>query len=336
MRLGKRRFCGVSARLSVGLSPRLPARVFLLVVALGTTVLAQDEAVSRGCRFLLAAQASGGTWSSATPRERGDTLLAAEALQACNTTETAAAAVRGCGALLLRIPQPPVALPDHLVELQYLATGTPEPVLQLRNPDGGWGAAAALHSDPLDTAEAAQALLKRGATPAGGWRPTWDWLLANRLPDGTWDLSPEPASGRLRLTARLLRLFHAAERADPAWKPELDAALTTSLSFLRSTSRTDGRFSLESDLTPPVSCVDTAEALRAIVLYEPPALFADSASLLRSLQQPDGSWIEPGHPDQAVYTTATVLLALLAVAPPAPPSRPDLAVYAGGIQFQPA
>jgi len=297
---------------------------------------ADTDAVTNAVAYLAAQQDASGLWGLDTSREKIDTLAAVEALDAQGGAQARMSALQAKGSLLLRLPEELETTLDLVIELTSDASADGQDLLDAQNADGGWGTAAEQQSDTLDTILAAEALLAKDLEPADGWDKTVEFLLGSCAEDGYWFLSDEAATGKLELSARVIRSLQALKDAGVSNPAAVDQAVSATLDLLRATFRADGRFSLSGDLGKPASPIDTAEVYRTLVRFDQPGLYSDSLALLESLQGEDGGWAEPGKDDQDVYTTAVVMRAFLAVTPPLPSARADLMVLSSAVFFSPA
>ena len=293
------------------------------------------DPVQAGLLWLKQQQTKSGTWSTDTPREKADTAAAIAALEMDSAAESAMAAQRARGALLLALPAMPVTMLEKILVAAGTAENGAELLTSTRNPDGGWGVVDGRQSDVFSTLSATAFLLTYCTTPADGWNATLTFLLNQRREDGFWSLSEESAPGALSLTAQVLRTLKQLKDQGGLADNALETAMTETLVHLRATLRADGRFSLSPDLETPISWVDTATIYRSLIRFDPPALYADSATLLQQHQELNGSWRETGKPEQDVYTTATVLQALQRIRLPPAALRADLAITSAAISFVP-
>lgn len=291
---------------------------------------------SAAVEFLVSHQDTSGFWSKETIRERMDTAAAIMALGMDGGVQAEMAQIQAKAAVLLQLEEDPKTAVDRILALRCDDNTDGSTLLASRNPDGGWGMAVGQQSDVIDTILAVDALLDCDLTPEDGWDASVTYLLNARQTDGFWFFSDESAPGKLELTARVVRVLRRLRAQDISTQADIDQAISTTIPSLRDTFRSDGRFSLSTDLTLPVSSVVTAEVYRTLVQVDQPALYADSLALLESLQADDGRWSEPGEPEQDIYTTATVLMAFLAVKSVQASPRADLVMLPSAILFNPS
>lgn len=297
-----------------------------------------DGPLVAGASWLVGAQDAAGAWSAGTPRQAIDTLAALAALDRLDITDanTAAARARDQARADAATPEP---LPARV--LKALAEQRWEGLLDSRQPDGGWGLTPGWTSDLPDTCLAAEALLAAKAA-LEAWPYAAAWILARQRPDGLWTTADEDAPGQLQLTAMAVRTLLALRSALAEATPQqslcrsIDDALTAAVPRLRECEGPDGRFSLGTDPAAPPSPTDTAEVYRTLILVDQPGRYTATIALLKALQTPAGAWLEPGRPEQTVYTTAVVLQALNALRLPPPTACPDLMVTPAGIHLEPA
>ena len=299
---------------------------------------AGTPSVDRAVSFLVENQdGDTGVWSTGTSREIIDSL---EAIRALLSVEEINGSIT-TDQLLLNVSELPsnsplttqiMALHLELYDDVFLVK-----LFNARNTDGGWGAVLGKQSNPLDTVIAVDALLSYGGSPVGGWEPTVNYLLACRNRNGFWSLSDESASSELALTARVVRTLKSLENHAEDQTTRVQTTISSALALLRGTLQTDGRFSFSANLIESIAYVDTAEVYRTLILFDPPALYRDTLSLLINEQNPNGSWVEAsGVKEEEVYTTAVVLQTLTAIKLPPLSPRADLTVFSSSISSRPA
>ncbi len=172
------------------------------------------------------------------------------------------------------------------------ATGLLEPLVALRNADGGWGISAGYASDPLDTALVVTAAAQRSGVDARIIDQALQYLLDNHNADGGWGtLAGGPS--RVSVTTRVLLALQTFQRQQPVQA----AALT----WLANQQQSDGGFG-ESASTVH----DTALALQTCIALGATTQIraAEAAAYLLARQQTDGSW------EGSTYATALAIGAL--------------------------
>ncbi len=306
----------------------------LILIVAALCVNGQD--LQRGVDYLANQQEpASDLWNFGQPRGDIDSMAAVRGLLRVDADGADMVAARAIAAIEADAATQEKTVSGLATALELVAGTDPAALLDARNADGGWGPAAGKQSDPLDTVIALDALLSHGIVPENGWEPTAAYLIATRSSDGFWNFTDETAVSRLELSARVLSALRRLRDDASLQSPELLSVLADGAALLRSLYRSDGRFSIDDDVSAPVAITATAECYRALVQSDPPALYANTLSLFGTLQNADGSWSEPDQTDQDVYTTAVVLFAISTVNfPPASP-RADLAVFPASIAFEP-
>ncbi|MCK5803083.1 MAG: hypothetical protein KAI66_09635 [Lentisphaeria bacterium] len=313
---------------------RVFATVCVWTLLLSPGAQAGDDATDRAAGFLVAARGANGLWG--TECVPGRMLRLIRVLQAAKNTESTEAAMRARAVLVLSMDEDEPVLSKRVLLHMALESDDLSWLGTTQNVDGGWGAAEGRTSNPLDTVLAMETLLENGdANTQKALEASAKYFADTQRDNGCWRLTEEMDPLVLPLTARIVRCLVLAWRRGVIDTPQ-ESAVSLAAAHLRAARQVDGTFLPAPGARSGISPSATAEAYRALVLMDPPGIYADTRNVLLAVQHADGSWREPGGLDSGVYTTATVLLALQAVALPELPPLPDLAVTTSSISFQPS
>jgi choice-of-anchor A domain-containing protein len=247
--------------------------------------------LSLATSWLESKQKPDGSWSDTQPTAIRDSAVSALTVQ---TVDAAFSGLSAASAYLAgRVTSSVDFLARKLRSLTFLnksalVTGASD-LLSTQNADGGWGAAAGYSSNPLDTALAVQALLRRATPVDDAVTHAFSWLKSNQNTDGGWG---NVAGGLSRTTTSAQVLL--ALQADPQGA----TAITSVKTFLAGRQNADGGFG-----DSPSSVHDTAHVVSALMAANATsAVHMDSAVQYLSVQQrANGSW------DDSVYETALSL-----------------------------
>ncbi|QJR11141.1 Tol-Pal system protein TolB [Usitatibacter rugosus] len=246
--------------------------------------------VQQGITWLRQKQSlADGSWSDTAPTAMRDSAVALSTLS--DVDSGFAGIALGAGWLSARTTSSVDFLArktNTLAQVARVTIAAPTELLAAQNPDGGWGSAAGYGSNPLDTALALQALMRRAqpldAVAANGFT----YLRANQNTDGGWGNVSGGAS-RSATSAHVL----------VALQPDVDVAAVQAIdrgrAFLASRQNTDGGFG-----DSPSSIHDTGNVVAALMATNASAgiRLGDAMTYLASSQRVDGSWAG------SVYSTA--------------------------------
>jgi len=277
----------------------LGARVALIFWFLAGGAFAQTPDSSKGVSWLAAQVASDGSLSS-----EGNSI--ATAMQA---REEALLTLRKLGSTAGALSSAVAAETDGNVEyisrrvLAANAAGQSTAadaatLLNLQNPDSGWGSAAGYQSDSLDTAFALQALAVAGTSFSAG--NSLSYLTSAALTDGGWGVG----QSSVYVTANVLL-------AASAWSSQTTSLASNAASWLLATRNSAQEYG---------NVFDDALALNALATQASQgAALQPLISSLASSQLADGSWADDP------YQTALALSAVwLASQPPVVASSGDV------------
>lgn len=215
-------------------------------------------------------------------------------------------------ALLSQIQKTPLQTTEYLSRYARAAkmqgaspTNYLTPLAALQNSDGGFGAAAAYASNPIDTAWALLAMQPEQIRSAAAQNAV-EWLLRNQQTDGSWKMSTdEEAVTPTALVVQALQEYRA--------NAGVNTAQNTARRWLSSQKKADQSWGRADT---------TAQALLALLPGETNAsAYAGSIAQLERTQLANGSW------QADAYVTALALRALWLAEQPT--TNPDLASIRG-------
>lgn len=310
------------------------AQVILAVLLLCCRVgAALVPAAARGVGYLVVSQRVDGLWAGTAVAEDG--LAAITALWGLTESSAAAARLLGQSALLMQDGLPADELPGALTD--YICGGCGSPSLLQAfavQGDGGWCMALGARADVFSTVLVAEALLLATEPDLPALTAARDYLLAWRSADGCWRLCSQPASGDLRLTARVAGLLARIDALSPARSDDGAAAeLHRDLAALLVASGGQLVASVDASGPSASALVDMAWVLQALCHF---GSWAEAQVLYRALvsaQHPDGSWGD-GDASRVLRTTCAVVGALRGYAISGARREPDLAVPVSSLRLQ--
>ncbi|MBN2108129.1 MAG: hypothetical protein JW832_11960, partial [Deltaproteobacteria bacterium] len=304
---------------------------FLAALVCPHAALSSDEALVNGVTWLVDNQTpDNGAWGSDTVRE---TATVVDVLK--NLEPTGAAYSNGVGYL----KNTEALCTDHVSRRIASLAGAGQLnqidvdlLLNLQNPDGGFGFAAGWPSSVADSLFAAQALAEAGNADTTSTGKLLSYLTQNQNADGSFGFIS--GEGNLYLTAYAAQVFSKYLLRYATLKPYSESALA----FLSGFNQENGCFT-SPDASPVVT---TALAARALIAAGGSAMTLLNARLFISdQQQENGSW------EDDPVATALALQALwhdasqeenpdngTSIDPDVP--RPNLTIAAGNIRLIPA